>query len=171
MRNRISSVLLLSALLLSGSLGGCLGDGNDVGIEGEPLPEWEAIADDNLTYSKSGMIGTKHLIHFSASWCTPCRDLMHKVTGEISDADYLVISTDSNDDNWEELKDWHEQVNGANDSHDVNAPFMSESVLANSVDIRNTPTIFLIDANGIIISKQIGNFDGTQEIHDFWNLA
>ncbi|MAH90611.1 MAG: hypothetical protein CMA11_02460, partial [Euryarchaeota archaeon] len=160
-------VFFLPILIVCGSFSGCLD--NEVVVKGDPMPEWSSVADDNMTYSKSNMIGTKHLIHFSASWCTPCRDVMHMVTGELPDVEYLIISTDSGDEGWEELNDWHQQVNGANDSHDVDAPFMANSELAEEVDIRNTPTIFLVDSDGYILARHIGAFDNNQEIQDLWN--
>ena len=160
--------LFLSLLFTSATLGGCLGGGSE---SLESIPEWSAVADNNETYSKSSMIGTKHLMHFSASWCTPCRDVIHKITATLPEADYLIISTDAGDEGWENLNNWHEQVDGANDTQDVSAPFMSESELAKSVNIKNTPTIFLIDSNGEILARHIGIFEDGQEINEFWNSA
>ena len=92
--------LLLSLLFTSSTLVGCIGDDAETL---ESIPDWSAVADNNETYSKSSMIGTKHLMHFSASWCTPCRDVIHKITATLPEADYLIISTDAGDEGWENL--------------------------------------------------------------------
>ena len=46
---------------------------------------------------------------------------------------------------------------------------MANSELAEEVDIRNTPTIFLVDSDGYILARHIGAFDNNQEIQDLWN--
>tara|TARA_B100000131_G_scaffold318584_1_gene362753 strand:+ start:387 stop:689 length:303 start_codon:yes stop_codon:yes gene_type:complete len=65
---------------------------------------------------------------------------------------------------------WSSSI-ATHDTQDVSAPFMSESDLAKSVNIKNTPTIFLIGSNGEILARHIGIFEDDQEINEFWNSA
>ena len=93
---------------------------------------------------------------------------MHKVTGELPNATFMVISTDVGDDDWETLSDWHTQVNDSNDTHNVDAPFMVNAELANSIDIKNTPTLIVVNEKGEITARQVGDFETAEDIREFW---
>jgi thiol-disulfide isomerase/thioredoxin len=167
MNRKLNLAVLISLLFILTGLSGCIGDSEESSGYDE-LTDWSAVADDNETYSKTKMLGTKHIIHFSASWCTPCRDVMHKVTGELPNATFMVISTDVGDDDWETLSDWHTQVNDSNDTHNVDAPFMVNAELANSIDIKNTPTLIVVNEKGEITARQVGDFETAEDIREFW---
>ena len=167
MKRNVCHMALISLLLFSSGFSGCIGGDSD-SSDFEQLPDWTATADDNQTYSKSNMLGTKYIIHFSASWCTPCRDVMHKVTGELPNETFIVISTDDGDNTWEKLNDWHTQVDESNDTHNVDAPFMVESQLAISIDIKNTPTLIVVNEDGEITARQVGDFESAEQIREFW---
>ena len=75
MRNALNRRLLMPILLsLMMLLPGCIGGDTDEKIEslGE-MPEFDSVADDGQTYSKSSMMNQGYIVLFSAEWCNaPC---------------------------------------------------------------------------------------------------
>ena len=169
MKRNMNMGIFLALTLILTSFSGCFGGDNDA--KRESFPDWTSVTDDDNTYSKSSLLGTKYIIHFSASWCTPCREVMHEISNDIPDeVSYFIVSTDA-DDTMEVIEDWHLQVNESNETNNVSAPFMENALLAQEVDIRNTPTLFLVDEEGKIASKQIGSFESLEDFLIFCDKA
>ena len=153
--------LLITLLVFSP---GCLDD--EKGNSGEVVPSFSLTADDGEEYSSENLLGSAYVLHFSASWCNNCRPTMHAVSNQLNDSVYIVVSTDSSDS--PKLSDWHLQVNDSKEDSSVSAPFSVSVELSQSFEISNTPTLILIDRNGIVIDKHIGHLIEQQEIDSFW---
>ena len=153
--------LLITLLVFSP---GCLDD--EKGNSGEVVPAFSLTADDGGEYSSENLLGAAYILHFSASWCNNCRPTMHAVSNQLNDSVYIVVSTDSSDS--PKLSDWHLQVNDSKEDSSVSAPFSVSVELSQSFEISNTPTLILIDRNGIVIDKHIGPLIEQQEIDSFW---
>jgi peroxiredoxin len=153
--------LLITLLVFSP---GCLDD--EKGNSGEVVPSFSLTADDGEEYSSENLLGSAYVLHFSASWCNNCRPTMHAVSNQLNDSVYIVVSTDSSDS--PKLSDWHLQVNDSKEDSSVSAPFSVSVELSQSFEISNTPTLILIDRNGIVIDKHIGPLIEQQEIDSFW---
>ena len=102
----------------------------------------------------------------SASWCNNCRPTMHAVSNQLNDSLYLVVSTDSSDS--PKLSDWHLQVNDSKEDSSVSAPFSVGVELSQAFEINNTPTLILIDRDGMVVSTHLGPLVEQQEIDSFW---
>jgi peroxiredoxin len=155
--------LLVTLLIFSP---GCLGGDEEVGVEGEPVPVFSLTADDGEEYSSENLLGTAYIIHFSASWCNNCRPTMHAVSNQLNDSMYIVVSTDNSDS--PKLSDWHLQVNDSKEDSLVSAPFSVGVELSQSFEISNTPTLILINQDGMVVSKHFGPLEDLQEIDSFW---
>ena len=153
--------LLITLLVFSP---GCLDD--EEGESGEVVPSFSLTADDGEEYSSENLLGSAYVLHFSASWCNNCRPTMHAVSNQLNDSVYIVVSTDSSDS--PKLSDWHLQVNDSKEDSSVSAPFSVSVELSKSFEISNTPTLILIDRDGIVIDKHIGPLVEQQEIDSFW---
>jgi peroxiredoxin len=153
--------LLITLLVFSP---GCLDD--EEGESGEVVPSFSLTADDGEEYSSENLLGSAYVLHFSASWCNNCRPTMHAVSNQLNDSVYIVVSTDSSDS--PKLSDWHLQVNDSKEDSSVSAPFSVSVELSESFEISNTPTLILIDRDGIVIDKHIGPLVEQQEIDSFW---
>ena len=153
--------LLVTLLLFSP---GCLDEEDEK--SGKVVPSFSLTADDGEEYSSDNLLGTAYILHFSASWCNNCRPTMHAVSNQLNDSVYLVVSTDSSDS--PKLSDWHLQVNDSKEDSSVSAPFSVGVELSQSFEINNTPTLILIDRDGLVIDKHIGPLVEQQEIDSFW---
>ncbi|MDE0954530.1 MAG: TlpA disulfide reductase family protein [Candidatus Poseidoniales archaeon] len=153
--------LLITLLVFSP---GCLDD--EKGESGDVVPSFSLTADDGEEYSSESLLGEAYVLHFSASWCNNCRPTMHAVSNQLNDSLYIVVSTDSSDA--PKLSDWHLQVNDSKEDSSVSAPFSVSVELSKSFEISNTPTLILIDRDGIVIDKHIGPLVEQQEIDSFW---
>ena len=153
--------LLITLLVFSP---GCLDD--EKGESGDVVPSFSLTADDGEEYSSESLLGEAYVLHFSASWCNNCRPTMHAVSNQLNDSTYIVVSTDSSDSS--KLSDWHLQVNDSKEDSSVSAPFSVGVELSQSFEISNTPTLILIDRDGIVIDKHIGPLVEQQEIDSFW---
>jgi len=153
--------LLISLVVISP---GCITD--EGGDEGELVPTFSITGDDGVVYSSEDLIGENYVLHFSASWCNKCRPTMHAVTNYLNDSQYIVVSTDASDTN--KLSDWHLQVNDSKEDSTVDAPFTVGVELSESFEIKNTPTLILINAKGEVVSKHLGTLTEEENIEAFW---
>ena len=160
-----SPVLVLFIVLLT-VIPGCTSEENS--SVGEAIPAFSIVADDEVTYSSENLLGTPYIIHFSASWCNNCRPTIHAVDSQLSSHTYIVISTDDSDA--EKLSDWHLQVNESQEGT-VDTPFGAHAELAQTLDIKNTPTLLLVSSEGLILDRHIGTLTDSSEIDAFWSKA
>jgi peroxiredoxin len=163
---RVKALLLSLLVTLVIFSPGCLEGGEDVGIEGETVPIFSLTADDGEEYSSENLLGEAYILHFSASWCNNCRPTMHAVSNQLNDSMYIVVSTDNSDS--PKLSDWHLQVNDSKEDSLVSAPFSVGVELSQSFEISNTPTLILINQDGMVVSKHFGPLEDLQEIDSFW---
>ncbi len=171
---RFSIPILLSLLML---LPGCIG-GNDDAIEPlRDMPNFESVADDGETYSKSSMMGQEYIILFSAEWCNaPCHNVMHKLYNNLEGATVLVMSTDPNTDIT--LDEWHEDADdyddGDNDTGvDLPYPFMKGAGVSEELGIDARPTLIFVNVEGYVMAEHEGavnSIDDLQAMYDLINL-
>ena len=162
--NALLLSLLITLLIFSP---GCLDGDGEEGIEAEKVPVFSLTADDGEEYSSENLLGEAYILHFSASWCNSCRETMHAVSNQLNDSVYIIVSTDDSDST--KLSDWHLQVNDSKEESLVYAPFSVDVELSQSFGISNTPTLILIDRDGMVVSKHLGPLIEQQEIDSFWD--
>ena len=161
MQLKAAFLIILIALLTI--LPGCIS--SDESNVQKVVPKFSMVADDETTYSADNLLGTPYILHFSASWCNQCRSTIHAVDNQLSNHTYIIVSTDSSDS--DKLSDWHLQVNESADGT-VDAPFSVNNELAESLDIKNTPTLILVDSEGLIVDRHIGTLTESSDIEAFW---
>ena len=160
--------LLLSLLIVLATLSaGCMN--SETINERESVPIFSVTGDDGVVYSSEDLIGVNYILHFSASWCNSCRPTMHAVVNQLTDSQYIVVSTDASDS--QKLSDWHLQVNDSKEDSTVNAPFAVSVNLSESFKINNTPTLILIDKEGLVVSTHLGPLTEPDDIEAFWALV
>ena len=96
---------------------------------------------------------------------------MHVVANHLDSEMYIVVSTDANDGNEQNLQDWHAQVNESKENSTVDTPFSMNVELSQALEINNTPTLILIGKDGSIIDRHIGPLVDTNEVDEFWSQA
>ena len=161
---QMKAILLVMLVTLLSVTPGCVS--SDESNEGELIPTFSVVADDGKTYSSDNLLGTPYILHFSASWCSQCRPTIHAVDNQLSTHTYIIISTDSADS--EKLSDWHLQVNESKEDSTVDTPFSENAELAESLDIKNTPTLILVNSEGKIIERHFGPMTESSDIDAFW---
>lgn len=163
MRTRflIWPVLLLALGLLAGcSSGFAPAQGPQ---PGKPAPDFRLPQLDGQAVSLSDYRGHPVLLNFWASWCGPCRYEMPFLQQVHEDERWsasglVILAVD------------------IGESPDTVAQFMAENGLsfaalldtsqdvALQYNVRNIPTTFLIDADGVIRDIKVGAFSGKDEI-------
>jgi len=177
-RNMLTSVSrkLIVATLMAVMMifPGCIGsdDKSDEGLG--PLPDFQGVADNGETYTKSGMTGgdVGFIIIFSAEWCNaPCHQVMHKIHNTLDNPAVLVMSTDPNTDIT--LQEWHEDADDYDDEGndtgvDLPFAFMKGVEVAEELEISARPTLMFIDAEGNIKHKHEGAVTSDDSLVDMY---
>jgi hypothetical protein len=177
MRNTFNRRLLMPILLsLMMLLPGCIGgDEGDEGIEPlREMPDFESLADDGATYSKSNLMGQGYIVLFSAEWCNaPCHNVMHKIYNNLEGATVLVMSTDPNTDIT--LEEWHEDADDYDDTDDdtgVDLPyaFMKGVEVSQELGIDARPTLIFVNNDGGVMAEHEGAVDSIDDLKAMYDL-
>ena len=128
--------------------------------EGDKAPEISLPNPNGDTLKLSSLKGHMVLVHFWASWCTPCREESKKIVKmyeKFKDKNYktgegLIVLYVSLDENKNE---WIKAINEDGMSVDYNVSDLKrwKSFAAQSYKINFVPDNFLIDGNGKIIAR------------------
>jgi thioredoxin-related protein len=167
---RFFMVTLLSLMMMSP---GCIG-GDDASDILRDMPDFEAVADDGNTYSKSSMMGQSYIILFSAEWCNnPCHIVMHTIYNNLDGANVLVMSTDPNTDIT--LNEWHEDADDYDDDDngtgvDLPYPFMKGVEVSQELGIDARPTLIFVNSNGDVMAEHEGGIDSIDDLKDLYDL-
>ena len=118
---------------------------------GKPVPEIEAIDKDGNKFKLSSLKGQVVLIDFWASWCGPCRRESPNVVANYNkykDKGFTIVSISADKDKASWLNAvkqdgyvWKSHILSADQGYKAQRDFQ----------VQGYPTMFLIDANGILI--------------------
>ena len=169
---RLLIPILLSLMML---LPGCIGGEEDGEIKPlRAMPDFESVADDGTTYSKSSMMGQGYIVLFSAEWCNaPCHNVMHKIHNNLEEATVLVMSTDPNTDIT--LEEWHEDADDYDDTDDdtgVDLPyaFMKGVEASQELGIDARPTLIFVNIDGDVMAEHEGAVDSIDDLKAMYDL-
>lgn len=124
---------------------------------GKPAPDFSGPSPDGTTISLKNSLGKLTLIDFWAAWCVPCRrenPNVVKLYNEFKDKGFQIIGVSL--DNPGEDQKWKDAI--AADK--LTWPQISNlqgwaDPIAKTYNITGIPATFLVDANGIIIAKDL----------------
>ena len=123
-------------------------------LAGKPAPEIAGTAIDGRTVRLSAMRGKFVVLNFFASWCVPCQqehdDLIRFATAHASagDADVLAVIFEDDADN--------ARAFFAKNGGDWPVLADPRAKVALDFGVRGPPESFLIDPNGFVVTKIVG---------------
>jgi cytochrome c biogenesis protein CcmG/thiol:disulfide interchange protein DsbE len=136
----------------------------DSPLLGKPAPEVTGTGIDGSTIRLSQLRGRYVLVNFFASWCIPCLrehdDLNRFQEAHRAAGDATVLAVTFND-SVENAREFFEQRGGE-------WPVLADDrgKVALDFGVRGPPESFLIDPNGVVLTKIIGevDFDGLESL-------
>lgn len=128
----------------------------NIGV-GKTAPDFKGSNPDGKTISFKENLGKITMIDFWASWCVPCRrenPNVVKLYNEFKDKGFQIIGVSL--DNPGESKKWKDAIV----ADKLTWPQISNlqgwnDEIAKKYNVRGIPATFLVDANGIIIAKDL----------------
>ena len=173
-RNMILMLLFISVLYVASCSDNTESNGvplpdrpTGVPAPGKLAPDFQLESLDGQSVSLSSLQGKPLVLNFWATWCGPCRMEMPFIQDLSEDEEWieqgLIILAINLGENPVEVAKFMEE-NGLS--------FMvlldTEQSTADDYNIRNIPTTFFIDINGIIVDRKIGTFSSKEDID--WRL-
>ncbi|RJV02374.1 MAG: hypothetical protein DWC11_02395 [Candidatus Poseidoniales archaeon] len=170
-------VALMALLMMTTALAGCVSGSDDA--EATVFPNFEATADDGMTYSNADFDGDWYIVIFSAEWCTdPCFDSMHAIWSVMPEAPVLVFSTDPADEpQGINLSTWHETADAHDDEDEdegvslTSYRFLKGAEPAAELDITKPGSVAFIDTEGNVAYLHEGRLTDTAVIQEKIDLA
>ncbi len=128
--------------------------GLKIGV-GNPVPDVSGTDLDGKTVKMSSLKGKVVLFDFWATWCGPCKAMIpheREMVGKLSDKHFVLLSVNV-DEKKETLTDFLENEKMPW-QHWWEGP---KGAIAKMFKVRAYPTIYLIDAKGIVRNRWIGS--------------
>lgn len=120
---------------------------------GKPMPSFSLplLGDESTIVNSDDLIGEPFLVNFWASWCVTCR-VEHPVIEQLAESGVIRIIGLNFRDEVEDAQAWLEHFG---DPYAMNVSDLSGRI---SIDfgVYAAPESFLVDADGIIVFKQLG---------------
>ncbi len=133
-------------------------NGVEIGInEGQIAPNFELTDTEYNMFNLEELRGSVVILDFMAIWCSPCEGELEHLKDVSSNYDYNLVKIVSIDvDNSESS----EKLNNFKYNHSCDWIFAAGGgSVANTYDVANIPTIYVIDKQGKITYKNIGLTD------------
>jgi thiol-disulfide isomerase/thioredoxin len=158
--SKIILVIIISLLFPGLAVAGCADSTPGIG---RVAPDFKLSSLDGQSVSLSDFRGRPVLINFWATWCGPCRYEMPFLQQVYEDAVWvekgLVVLAVDIGESPVTVKDFVE-------FYGLTFPVLLDinQKVKLEYNVRNIPTTFLVDADGVIQSMKIGAFSGKVEI-------
>lgn len=151
--SRISSLLLVAAVVLFSSLGA-------FGEEGRitpSTPAWQRLALDGKMVSSSDFKGKVVILNFWATWCVPCREEIPglvELQKQYGEKDLVVVGVSVDEGGRELVKRFVERL-----KIDYPVVIADEKMMRDFGSVEAVPTTFIMNRKGDIAGKHIGFTD------------
>lgn len=122
-------------------------------LVGKPVPEFQLpnLFDDNKQYDQSLFQGKPLLLNVWATWCPTCH-AEHQFLNQLANQGINIVGLNYKDDRAKAIT-W---LNQAGDPYAVNL-FDGDGMFGLDLGVYGAPETFLIDANGVIRYRHVGD--------------
>lgn len=137
---------------------------------GKKAPDFSAPSPDGKTVSLKESMGKVTIIDFWASWCGPCRMENPNVVAMYNELhekglNIIGVSLDRDEAKWKEAI----EKDGLTWNHISNLKFWQEPI-AELYNVKSIPATFILDANGVIVAKDLRGAELKNKVYQLLNL-
>ncbi len=148
--------LLVFLLLVGFLLRGLFSDPTELSsaLVGKPVPQFELpdIYDPDTVYTEEVLQGRPMLLNVWATWCPTCR-AEHDYLNQLSAQGVYIVGLNYKDDSRAKAVNW---LNTLGDPYQLNL-FDERGLVAIDLGVYGAPETFLIDADGYIQYRHVGD--------------
>lgn len=148
--------LLVFLLLVGFLLRGLFSDPTELSsaLVGKPVPQFELpdIYDPDTVYTEDVLQGRPMLLNVWATWCPTCR-AEHDYLNQLSAQGVYIVGLNYKDDSRAKAVNW---LNTLGDPYQLNL-FDERGLVAIDLGVYGAPETFLIDADGYIQYRHVGD--------------
>ena len=160
---KIKKCVMLTLVILSAGLSGCLSSDED---ELEEFPTFSLSDEQGNVHENSDYDGKPYVAYFSASWCSHCKPVLQALDDTIPSGQLIVFNKEPREE-YSDMNEWKDRMESELERN-LSHPFIHAPPLSESLNITGIPTMYFVNSDGMIEHSMSGVKD-KDTISSYWN--